>query len=395
MNLVSKLLSKNISASQLIGFVLSNLAGLAIVITGVQLYADVRSLWESEDSFIRQDYIVVNKKVTAGNTLGQEAADFTEQDIADLERQPWVRRVGRFSSMDYRVSASVGTGDGRAMSTDMFFESIPDDFIDVDPAEWRYTPGSREIPVIISRDYLTLYNFGFASSAGMPQLTEQMIGSIPMQLRMRSESDGRQLEGQGRIVGFSNRINTILVPEAFMKQANAALGGGKQLQPRRLIVEVSSPGDVAIDRYMAEHGLELAGDKRNSQASYLLNVASGVIIGIGAVITLLSLFILLLSISLLMQKNRDKLHSLIMLGYPLKEVGNPYVGLVAGVSALSWVLAVGVMLLLRGFYAGRIAGLEGAELSSVWGACGIGLGIAFLTAIINIISVRRKVAKAF
>ncbi len=395
MKLINKLLRKNLSASQTIGFILSNFIGLAIVITGLQFYLDLRSLWEREDSFVRRDFIVINKKVDASNLTGERDNSFTDEEIADLKSQPWVRDCGYFTVTQYRVSASVGGNGGRGMSTDMFFESIPDKYIDVENAGWKYTIGSTQVPVIISKDYLTLYNFGFAGSAGLPQMSEQMMSAVPMRLTLRSEDGRLQQEYEGRIVGYSNRLNTILVPQSFMDYTNGVLGTGENQSPRRLIVDVSSPGDVAISKYLESHNLELAGDKSNSQASYLLNVAGGVVVGIGVVITLLSFFILMLSISLLMQKNRDKLHSLIMLGYPLKEVGAPYKRLIIGATSGALLPAIAGMLILRGFYITRLSGLLGSESSGVWPSILVGVILAALTMVFNIISVRRKVKDSF
>lgn len=400
MKIIDRLLSKNLSAAQMAGFVLSNFIGLAIVTAGLQFYCDMRSIWDSEDSFIKKDYLVINKKVTASNTLGQANSDFTDAEIADLQRQPWVRKVGEFSGLQYRVAASVQNG-GRGMSTEMFFESIPGEFIDVDPSEWHFAPGDAEVPIIISKDYLTLYNFGFSTSAGLPQLSEQMMSAIPMTLRLRPErrevNDGQDVMMAGRVVGFSNRLNTILVPQEFMDWSNALYGKGEGVRtlPRRLIVDVSSPGDVAITDYLKAHNLETAGDKSASQASYLLNVVSGVIVGVGVVITVLSFFILLLSISLLMQKNREKLHALIMLGYDLGQVAAPYCRLTVLVSVGAWLLAVGAMFLFRSFYIGRIAGLTGGEEAGVIWSLSAAAILALLTILFNILSIRRKVRSAF
>lgn len=394
MKIISRLLRKNLSVAQVAGFILSNFIGLAIVISGLQLFSDMRSIWESEDSFIKKDYIVLNKRVTASNTLGSDSSEFAQSEIESLSGQPWVRRIGEFTGMQYRVSTSLANG-GRALSTDMFFESIPSDFIDVDPNAWHYTPGSEIVPIIISKDYLTLYNFGFANSAGLPQLSEQMMSAIPMNLHLRSEDGAKDISMQGRIVGFSNRLNTILVPQEFMVWSNNLLGSGKSQQPRRLIVDVSSPGDVAINSYLDDHNLETAGDKSGSQASYLINVVSGVIVGIGLLITILSFFILLLSISLLMQKNRDKLHSLIMLGYDLRRVAAPYCRLAVTSSLCAWIMAVAAMLIFRTTYIGGIAGIAGASESGVAASVACGAVLAVLTAIFNILSIRKKVKSAF
>lgn len=393
MNIIQRLLRKNLSMAQLVGFTLANFIGLLIVLLGLQFYTDVRSIWQDEDSFMQKDYLVINKRVSGSGLLTGERASFSADEIADIEKQSWVRKVGRFSSADYRLSASIEQA-GRSMSTYMFFESIPSEFVDVDSDEWGYEEGDNVVPIIISKDYLSLYNFGFASSTGLPQFSETMIGSIPMRLRISSAKGSAEL--QGRIVGFSNRLNTILVPQEFMDWSNQRYGrtAGARADPSRLIIDVSSPGDVKIKDYIAEHGYEIAGDKANSTASYFLNVATGVVLAIGAVITILSLFVLLLSISLLMQKNRQKMHSLIMLGYELKEVGRPYRQLVVAVNAVAYLLAAGAMLAMRMLYIDAVRAM-GASETTMWMSLGVGAMITIVVILFNIISINRKVASAF
>ena len=393
MNIIQRLLRKNLSMAQLVGFTLANFIGLLIVLLGLQFYTDVRSIWQDEESFMKKDYLVINKRVSGSGLLTGERASFSADEIADIEKQSWVRKVGRFSSADYRLSASIEQA-GRSMSTYMFFESIPSEFVDVDSDEWGYEEGDNVVPIIISKDYLSLYNFGFASSTGLPQFSETMIGSIPMRLRISSAKGSAEL--QGRIVGFSNRLNTILVPQEFMDWSNQRYGrtAGARADPSRLIIDVSSPGDVKIKDYIAEHGYEIAGDKANSTASYFLNVATGVVLAIGAVITILSLFVLLLSISLLMQKNRQKMHSLIMLGYELKEVGRPYRQLVVAVNAVAYLLAAGAMLAMRMLYIDAVRAM-GASETTVWMSLGVGAMITIVVILFNIISINRKVASAF
>lgn len=393
MNLVSRLLRKNTSGARVAGFVVSNFIGLAIVMTGLCFYFDARTIWESDDSFVKNDYLVINKKVTSANTFGDASTSFTRSEIDSLSAQPWARRVGEFTSSDYRVSASV-TSEGRGMSTSMFFESIPDSFVDVATAEWHYREGSREVPIIISKDYLTLYNFGFAGSAGLPQMSEGVMGSIPLQLTLRSDDGSRTGEYTGRVVGYSNRLNTILVPQKFMEQSNLEYGSGEVHSPSRVILDVSSPGDIAIDRYLKSHGLEVAGDKSSSRASFLLKVVTGIVLAIGIIITLLSLFILLLSVSLIMEKNREKLHGLLMLGIERKVVGRPYIMLITLSSITAFVMSYVAVLLIRGYYLAPLEGL-GARPSSGWVAPVAGVLLTLLVMTFNMVSVRRKVTSSW
>lgn len=174
-------------------------------------------------------------------------------------------------------------------------------------------------------------------------------------------------------MGYSNRFNTILVPQSFLDHMNAALGsksGSKSASipdasemPSRLIVDVSSPGDAAIAPYLQERGWEIAGDKSASAATYMLKVVTGIIIGVGSVITLLSFFILVLSMSLLMEKNRRKLHSLLMQGYSVGDVARPYRNLTIAAGALAGLLAIGGVLCLRAYYLAPLKSIGAAGAS--------------------------------
>lgn len=393
--IIRRLLRRNISKTQLAGFALANIAGLAIIILGIQFYEDAKPLWNDEDSFIRKDYLVINKQVTASNTWGSESSTFSEQEIADLQEQPWVRKTGRFTSADYRLYASVGAaGSDRHMSTYLFFESIPSEFIDVADADWVYKPGDPVVPIIISKDYLSLYNFGFAGTVGMPQLSENTISSVPLTIRVTPENGQPDRTFTGKIVGFSNRLNTILVPEDFMKWSNSTFSSRPESAPSRLILDVSSPGDVRIKDYMKKHNYEIAGDKENSTAAYLINVITVVILVVGGVITLLSFFILLLTISLLIQKNARKMHSLIMLGVNLSDIAKPYIALVATVTGISYLLSLGAMFLFRALYLSKFEAM-GVTPVAPWFALVIGLGLSVLITLFSIISIRSKVRASF
>ncbi len=388
--LMWKLLRKHISAGQLIGFSIANLIGLTIVILAVQFYNDVRPIFDDDESFIRRDYLVITHRVTGMGALMGSSSEFSDEAIADLEHQPWVRKVGRFSTSEYNIMASVGIGNtGRSMSTQFFFESIPSEFIDVNPDDWNFNPDKPEVPVIVSKDYLSLYNFGFAAAQGMPQVSEGMIGMIP--LTFTFTGDGKSEVIPGRIVGFSSRLNTIIVPEDFMKWSNGRYSNGVKQQPSRLIVEVNTPGDVKIQNYMDAHNYEIAGDKMDSsKANYFLTVMISIVIAVGVIISLLSFFVLMLSIYLLLQKNTKKLQDLLMLGYTPSEVSAPYTKMVIAINASVMLLAIILMLAGRTYYLPMLTafGIGGANLFI---SIAVALVIMGLITTGNIIAIRKKI----
>ena len=388
--LMWKLLRRHVSVAQLGGFAVANLIGLTIVILAVQFYGDVRPIFDDDESFIKRDYLVITRKVTGMGALMGASSEFSSEAIADLERQDWVTKVGKFRTSEYSINATVGLGNsGRSMSTQFFFESIPDEFIDVSSADWRFNPRRPVVPVIVSKDYLSLYNFGFAAAQGMPKLSEGMMAMIPLQFTLTGNGISDVLPG--RIVGFSSRLNTILVPEEFMQWSNRRYGNGGTTAPSRLIVEVNTPGDVRIADYMDAKGYEVGGDKMNSgKANYFLSVIIGIVIAVGVLISLLSFFVLMLSIYLLLQKNTKKLQDLLMLGYHPRQVAAPYIRMVVAINGVVLVASVVLMAVARSFYIGMLQafGVNGSSL-----AAAIVVAVAIMGCITagNVIAIRHKI----
>lgn len=385
-----RLLRKNVSAGQMIGFALANLVGLTIVILAVQFYNDVKPVFSDDDGFLRKDFLIITKHIEGLGSLLGDRAEFSDEAIAELEVQPWVRRVGRFATSDFGIDAYFGAGGSHTLRTQFFFESIPDDFIDVKAEGWGFDPAQPVVPIIMSRDYLSLYNFGFAQTQGMPQVSEATIGSIPITFRFTGNGYDEIL--RGRIVGFSNRLNTIIVPYDFMQWANERYSTGKMKSPARIILEVSNPGDPAVDRFMKAHSYEIAGDKGESnKAAYFLTVVTSIVIAVGVIISALAFFVLLLSIYLLLQKNSEKLQNLLLLGYSPAEVARPYIRMVLVINITILIVAIALMLLARWRYMGTLHALaiEGGTL--VWSLV-VAVGLIAAITIGNIVAIRRKVA---
>ena len=397
-DMVWRLLRRNISIGQMVGYAAANLVGLVIVITALQFYRDVSGMFDDNgDSLLQHDYVSVSHRVGGFGSLASSTAPtgFTPQEVADLAAQPWVRRVGEYTASRFNVAASVDMGGGN-MSTALFFESIPDDYFDIRPDGWKFDPQHSEIPIVLSKDYLTLYNFGFASSRGLPRLSEALIGAVP--LRISLSGNGRQAWYPGRIVGFSSRLNTIAVPEDFMEWANEMYGDSMEDQralPNRLIVELSRPGDPAIKEYLDSHELEMSGDNSdNASASYFLRVITTIVMSVGIVITMLAFFILTLSLWLLLSKNRDKLFDLMQLGYSPGAVSLRYYVMVGSINFCVLAGAIVLLLLSRHFWMSLLdaVGWGGA---SVVPTIIVGIAIVVLITLLNMITIHTRMRSYF
>lgn len=394
MKLIWKLLRHHISVAQLAGFFLANLCGMVIVLLGIQFYNDVLPIFTQSDSFLKKDYIVVSKKVsTLGSFLGR-SNQFSNVDIEEVKEQPFTESVGPFTSSHFQVSAGLGI-EGIQMSTAMFFESVPDEFVDIETDKWRFTPGDGTIPIIIPRNYLNLYNFGFAQSRSLPQISEGLMGTISLDIRIAGK--GKRDNYKGRIVGFSNRLNTILVPDAFMKWANTQYAEGKQKGPSRLIIEVNNPTDERIARFFEDKGYETENDKLdNGKAAWFLKIIVGIVLSVGLVISILSLYILMLSIFLLLQKNTYKLENLLLIGYSTRKVAFPYQAMTVLLNGLVLVLSIAIVLLVRHVYSNLMdeMGLP-IDTGAPWLAIGAGIVLFLIVSAINTTLIYRKMKSLF
>ncbi len=391
MKLVWKLLRQHISIPQFLGFFFANLVGVVIILLGVQFYNDYKAL-DNEDSFMKADYLIVNKKIGALSGLTGKNNAFSGAEIEELKNEDFVERIGAFTPSSFNVKARFDVEGFVNFSTEMFFESVPDEFVDVKSDAWDYQEGSSEIPIILPKNYLDLYNFGYAQGKGLPKLSEGILGA--MKLNVLIAGNGNNDSFDGRIVGFSSRLNTILVPEKFMQWANRQYAGGETVkEPTRLIMEVNNPTDDRITSYLQERDYETDEDKLDaSKTTFILRVIVSIVMVVGVVISILSIYILMLSVFLLVQKNSTKLENLLLIGYSPAKVSFPYQALTVGLNVLVFVLAVIVMLLVRGVYLEMFENFfPDLQVPGIWQALVVGMGLLVVVSIFNIIAVYGKV----
>ena len=393
MRLVWKLLRQHISLPQLAGFFFANLCGMVIVLLSVQFYKDILPVFTEGDSFIKKDYIIVSKKISTLGTFVGKSNTFSDKEVEDIKAQSFTKEVGAFTPSQFKVSAGMGMEKvGLQMSTDMFFESVPDEFVDVNLDKWVFNENKPVIPIIIPRNYLNLYNFGFAQSRSLPQLSEGVMGMVNLDIRI--SGGGHREVFKGNIVGFSKRLNTILVPETFMRWANENFAPGAKSEPSRLIVEVNNPTDDRIAKYFKDKGYDTEDDKLDAgKTTWFLKVIVGIVLSVGLLISVLSFYILMLSIYLLLQKNTTKLENLLLIGYSPAKVAFPYQLLTLGLNAIVLILSVGVVLYVRSSYMKLIGKLfPQLDEGSMWPAMLVGVLLFAGVSVFNVIAVRRKVA---
>ncbi len=389
--LVFKVLRKHLSLTQILSFFFANLLGLTILFTALTFYLDTKELFEEKQAESSNTNIVINKHVSGLSTLGLLGNQFDERDIQELKKLDNVEEVGKFTSARYSVMA--GFDMGFSLYTYIFFESVEDRFIDIKTDSWSFTEGQDYIPIILPRSYLTLYNTAFALSQGLPTVGENSIKNLKISLELKGDF-GLSKHFDGQVVGFSDKLNTILVPQSFMTWSNKLFSAEEGTEPSRLILKIKDPSNIDMLDYFKTMNYEVQGSQLYSaQAKFIFQIVSIVVFGLGAVVCLLALYLLVLSTLLLIEKSNKEFEDLLLLGYARRLLNKPFYLISSGAMALAGFVAMGLTYLTQSFYLDFVRriypDLTSNHLSYVY-LLGLTLAFSLIAVLITFINLSRR-----
>lgn len=294
---------------QLSGALIGAFLGFVLLLVSVQFYFDFQSLlFRTQKN--GGHFIQLNKKVNIFNTLGG-ASGFSEKELEEIIKIEVVEKIGIFSSNIFKAGAY---SDMLGFYTELFFESVTNDFLDVQEPSFRWNEDKNEIPIIVARDYLALYNFGFAPSQGLPQISAKTAQRLEIDIQL--EGNGIKKSFKGKVVGFSDRINSILVPSEFMDWANDKFGNDNEKQPTRIILQVANPLDKALLDLIEKNGYEIStGRLIGEEFALFSKIAFSVLAILGLVILLLATIVFLFAFELVISKNKHSIQLLLEQGF--------------------------------------------------------------------------------
>jgi hypothetical protein len=388
MNQLYAILWKDHSRAHLLWAFLGTLAGFVLLLAGIQFYTDIRSVLSENRDLLDPEYIVLNKQVNIGQTLGLNRAGFTPEEIEEIRQQPFAEQVSSFISNEFPIRGYTDNDRIPDFYTELFFEAIPDQYIDIKSEDWKWDPEKKTIPIIIPQDFLNLYNFGFAQSQGLPQVPKGVLSMVNFRIRLTGRS-GKYDDYPGRIVGFSNRIHSILVPYEFLSWANETYGYFEKTDPSRIILVSKDPTDPSIIRFIDDKGYDTIREKlKSSRMNIILKFIISFLVVVASLIIGLAFLVFLLSLQLMISRSSQKIVRLNKLGFHFREISRPYILLLL----ILLVAVTGLSLLVTGIITTQLSRAAGewnlAISSSLHGIIyGTALVLITLIFVFNVIAV--------
>jgi len=287
------------------------------------------------------EYVVIGKTIGEHNAGSKVQGNlFSPAEIKTLLEAEGVQEVAALHSNRFPVTADIGGSMG--FSTELFLESVDDRFLDALPQKWFWKPGDPALPVILSNEFLNLYNYGFALSQGFPQLSAKNIQSIPFRITVAGKE-----QYAARIVGFTDRISSVLVPQNFMDAMNSTYGSGKNGAPSRLILKVKDPSNTAFVNFLKDKQYNVNQDQlRWSRIRTVVQAIVASVGGVALVVVGMAVLAFILFVEITVQRAAHAIRLLMQIGYAPDTLVRaiyrfflPWIG-----SAVIFALVLGILL---------------------------------------------------
>ena len=391
--MLRKLLFHNQSKKQLVIALIGSLLGMVFLVLSIHYSIIIQKFGEGTD-VLGPNTLIVQKKVTNSSSLNLTKTDFSLKEIEKIKAKEFVKDIQPISSNNFDISFETSDPLVPYFRSDIFVQTIPENFIDVNTTKWKWKKGDKYVPMIMPREFLVMLNT-FMSASGIPQISEDLVKEVSFKFKVWNNDKTEKFDV--KIIGFTNEVSSILIPLNFMEFCNLNYGNSKGEKITQVLILGEEGRFGLVEEMLKERGLE----PKNSQLivgrlKSVVGTLFAIIFMISLITVFTSLLVLIQYIQLLLTKNSYEIRTLLRMGYfeksLVKIITTNFIRLVGFICLLSFFLFIGVKILIDEIcIKGGLYIDTGFTLGSV-----IGLTIAFLLfAIISFKIVQKEVVKLF
>ena len=319
--MLKKLLFKNQDKKQLIIAMIGAFMGITFLVTSIHYLIKVNEFGKGTE-ILGPNTIIVQKKVTSSSSLGLTKTDFSKREIEKLKEYPFIKDVKPVVSNNFKVWFQTDDPLVPEFKTDAFIQTVDSSFLDVNTAKWDWNEADEFVPIIMPRDILVMLNT-FMSASDIPQVSEEV--ALKVKFKFRISKGAERKEFQARIIGFTNEVSAVLVPEAFMNYGNTNFAEDDELKITQVMISGNESEFGLLEELLNKKGLE---SKKSQVVIARLKSVVGtlimVVLGISVIAVFVSGLVLIQYLQLLMTKNAYEVRTLLRIGYSPKLLVNQF-----------------------------------------------------------------------
>lgn len=315
--MLRNLLFKYQDKKQLYVALLGGLLGILFTLISLHYLIKVNDFGEEKDA-LGPNIFIVQKKVSNSTSLNLGVTDFSNEELRFYKKQPFLLAVEPISSNNFAVSFETEDPLVPYFRSDVFIQSVDTSFLDVHSSAWKWNQTDSVLPIILPRDFLMMLNT-FMSSSGIPVVSDEIAKDIKFKLTLSNERESANFPA--KIIGFTNEVSSILVPQSFMKFGKRTFGNVTQEKVSQLILESKDGQFGLVESFFKSHHLEaknahLIAGKLKSMISILLST----ILVVSILAMLLSCLVIIQYVQLLISKTAYEIRVLLRIGYTVRNI---------------------------------------------------------------------------
>jgi hypothetical protein len=310
--MLNKLLYKNQDKKQLIIAIIGAFLGITFLITSIHYLIKVNDFGKGTD-ILGPNTIIVQKKVTNSSSLNMTKTDFSESEIQKIKNEPFIEDVQAVISNNFDVSFETADPMVPRFRSDVFIQTVDPKFLDVKSSKWHWKEGDKFVPIIMPRDFLVMLNT-FMSASGIPQISDDLAMDIKFKFTLKDDNQKEWVDA--RIIGFTNEVSSILVPESFMAYGNGKFTSGKEKKITQIMISGKESEFGLVEDLLKKRGLE----SKNAQMMIgrlksVVGTLFLVVLGISIIAVFMSGLVLIQYMQLLISRNAYEVRTLLRIGY--------------------------------------------------------------------------------
>ncbi len=340
--MLEKLLFRNQDKTQLLIAIIGAFMGITFLITSIHYIIKVNEFGKGTD-ILGPNTIIVQKKVTNSSSLNLTKTDFSLREIEKMKKERFIEEVKPVISNNFDISFETSDPMVPYFRTDVFIQTVDQNFLDVKTDKWHWKEGDEFVPMIMPREFLVMLNT-FMSASGIPQISEDLVKEVKFKFKLWNDSTEERVNV--RIIGFTNEVSSILVPASFMKFGNDKYSDGSNQKITQIMISGKEGKFGLVEELLNKKGLE----SKNAQMvigrlKSVVGTLFFVVFGISIIAVLASGLVLIQYMQLLISRNEYEVRTLLRIGYNPKEIIKSFFlyfvkifGIVSGIGFLTFII---------------------------------------------------------
>lgn len=389
--MIGKLLLKSQNKFQLFFSLFGTMLGISFVLLAVHYYVEINNIAQGEE-VLADNTVLIKRKISKFAALNLGSSTFTQVDVDSLEAHHFISAVEPVVNNDYEASIKMDEKGLPYFRTNIFVQSVGDQFLDVKDVSWKWNEGDSLVPLIMPKEFHIMLN-QYSASMGAPQISEELAKQLEFSFEIKKGAKKELFKC--KIIGFTQKLSAIMVPENFMEYTNERYGSDKEPEYSMLMVALDDGAYGKFERVSEKNRLEIKqGDTLLNKTKSFLRMMIMVCLISGILTITMSVLVFIIYSELVISKSAYEIRTLLRIGYKHSFLIKKYVGYFTITIAVLSLLAIALDFLFIRIFAPKLEdlGFE-AQLTPYPSMLLVALLIALLFIAFNYLNIRTSILK--